>query len=48
MLFTVMEDSWANQDGDLVKRTSLTLMPRQIPAGLTLPPGWPSGLALPR
>jgi hypothetical protein len=26
MLFTVMEDSWANQDGDLVKRTSLTLI----------------------
>lgn len=26
MLFTTMEDSWVNQDGDLVKRTSLTLI----------------------
>ncbi len=26
MLFTTMEDSWVNQDGDLVKRTRLTLI----------------------
>jgi hypothetical protein len=26
MLFTVMEDSWANQEGSLVKRTRLTLI----------------------
>jgi hypothetical protein len=26
MLFTTMEDSWANQKGDLVKRTRLTLI----------------------
>ena len=26
MLFTTMEDSWANQQGDLVKRTRLTLI----------------------
>jgi N-terminal half of MaoC dehydratase len=26
MLFTTMEDSWANQRGDLVKRTRLTLI----------------------
>ena len=26
MLFTTMEDSWVNQDGDLVRRTNLTLI----------------------
>jgi hypothetical protein len=26
MLFTVMEDSWTNAGGDLVKRTRLTLI----------------------
>jgi N-terminal half of MaoC dehydratase len=26
MLFTVMEDSWTNQEGDLVKRTRMTLI----------------------